>query len=143
MYKKKPVKRYKRRGGFLPLLALLPALAATAAGVASAVRQGKLAAKGRGYKRQYKRKAAGLSNMRIRSLDDTTGGAIQPYITRPARPPLMVVSYPARGRGLLAPAGGMVPHKRKAHYRYVRKGGAVKRIHVRAANVRGGYVPYH
>lgn len=142
MYKKKPVRRYKRKGGIFPLLALLPALAATAAGVASAVRQGKLAAEGRGYKSK-KRRAAGLSNMRIRSLNETSGGAIQPYVTRPTRAPLMVMSFPARGRGLLAPAGGVIPHRRKAHYRYIRKGGALKRVHVRAAKVKGGYVPYH
>lgn len=142
-----PVRRYRRQrrqrvGGFLPLLlAGIPAIAAT---IASAVQAAKAAKEMRGKGLRYRKRKLGhgLSVMKIHSLDSTAGG--YRGAGRLAPPGY----HRVLGHGLLAPAGagqhhgaGKRLHKRKGHYRYIKKGAGVKRVHVRTHRV-GGYVPY-
>lgn len=82
-------------------------------------------------------------------------GALMPYsrgqkLRGKGLAPMYIAGMHQRlGHGLLMPAGGLLMpaggRMRKSHYRYVKKrGGAVKRVHVRKHKVhRGGYVVGH
>jgi hypothetical protein len=70
----------------------------------------------------------GLANLNIKSLPYTAG----------YRHSGMGLYAPGRRGGLLTAAGGKV-HVRRGHYRYVRSGMGVKRVHVRRHRV-GGYL---